>query len=123
MTYLAISVGAVIGANLRFLVGRWIAERLGTGFPFGTLAVNVTGSLVIGLVMVLLTERAAAPAWVRPMVAIGLLGSYTTFSTYSYETLALVQHGSYLAAMLNVLANVGACLAGAYLGTLLGRAI
>lgn len=123
MTYLAISIGAILGANLRFLLGAWIAERAGTGFPVGTLVINVTGSFLIGLVLVLVTERAAAPPWVRPLVAIGFLGSYTTFSTFSYETLALVQGGGYLPAAANVVASVSASLVGVYLGTLLGRAI
>ena len=123
MTYLAISVGAVLGANLRFVLGRWIADRAGTAFPIGTLVINATGSFVIGLVLVLVTERVAAPPWVRPMVAIGFLGSYTTFSTFSYETLALSQSGAWGPAGLNIAASVAASLVGVYLGTLLGRAI
>jgi CrcB protein len=123
MTYLAISIGAVLGANLRFLLGRWIAERAGTAFPIGTVLINVTGSFVIGLVLVLVTERVVAPPWFRPMVAIGFLGSYTTFSTFSFETLALAQNGAWALAGLNIAASVAASLVGVYLGTLLGRAI
>ena len=122
MTYLAISIGAVLGANARFLVGGWVAERLGASFPFGTFIINVTGSLLIGVVLTLSTER-LAPDWFRPLLAIGFLGSYTTFSTFSYETLALVQNGSFGYAAVNVVASVSAALAGVYAGTVLGRLI
>lgn len=123
MTYLAISIGAALGANLRYLLGGWIAERWGSSFPWATLVVNASGSLVIGLVLTLVTERIAAPPWVRPMIAIGFLGSYTTFSTFSWETLALARDGAWPAAGVNVVLSVVACLAGVYAGTLLGRAI
>jgi CrcB protein len=123
MTYLAISIGAILGANLRYLLGGWISDRWGASFPVGTLVINVTGSFVIGIVLTLVTERAAAPTWVRPMVAIGFLGSYTTFSTFSYETLALAQGGAWAMAGLNVIVSVAACLFGVYLGTSLARAI
>lgn len=123
MNYLAISIGAVLGANLRFILGGWIAERWGSSFPLSTLVINVSGSLVIGIVLTLVTERVAAPAWVRPMVAIGFLGSYTTFSSFSYETLALARDGAWAAAGANVALSVAASLAGVYLGTLLARAI
>ncbi len=121
MTYLAISVGAVLGANARYLVGGWVAERIGTGFPYGTLVINVSGSFLIGLVLTVVGERVLAPWWARPMLAIGFLGSYTTFSTFSFETLALVESGGYLAAAANVLGSVGAALLGVYLGTVLAR--
>lgn len=120
MTYLAISIGAVLGANARFLVGGWIAERFGAAFPWGTLVINVTGSLLIGFVITLSTER-LAPDWFRPLLAIGFLGSYTTFSTFSYETLSLVQNGAWLAAAANVAVSVGAAFIGVYAGTVLAR--
>ena len=121
--YLAVSIGAVLGANLRFLLGGWIADRWGPSFPLGTLVINVTGSFVIGIVLTLLTERVAAPAWVRPMIAIGFLGSYTTFSTFSYETLALARDGAWAVAGLNVALSVAASLVGVSLGTFMARAI
>ena len=123
MTYLAISVGAVLGANARYLVGGWVVDRLGASFPYGTLLINVSGSFLIGVVLTLVTERALAPAWVRPTFAIGFLGSYTTFSTFSYETLALVGAGSLAAAAANVAASVGGALIGVYLGTVVARLI
>jgi len=123
VTYLAISIGAVLGANTRFLLGRFVAERLGAAFPYGTLIINVSGSFLIGLVLALVTERMVGPWWVRPALAIGFLGSYTTFSTFSYETLQLVEGGSLLAAGANIVVSVTAALIAVYLGTLLGRAL
>jgi CrcB protein len=123
VTWLAISIGAVLGANTRYLVGGWIADRLGSAFPYGTLFINATGSFVIGVVLTLATERVGAPWWVRPGIAIGFLGSYTTFSTFSYETLSLVESGSWLAAAANVAGSVAACLVGVALGVILARAI
>jgi CrcB protein len=122
MTYLAISLGAVLGANARFLVGGWVADRFGSSFPFGTFVINVTGSLLIGIVLTLSTER-LVPDWFRPLLAIGFLGSYTTFSTFSYETLSLVQSGAWAAAAVNVGASVAAAFAGVYAGTVLARLI
>ncbi|HVA85780.1 MAG TPA: fluoride efflux transporter CrcB [Candidatus Saccharimonadales bacterium] len=119
---MAISIGAVAGANFRYLVGGWISDRFGAEFPFGTLFINATGSLVMGFVITLVTVRVLAPWWVRPMVAIGFLGAYTTFSTFSYETLALIRAGSLLLAGLNVLASVGLALLGVYLGTVVAQA-
>ncbi len=123
MTYLAISVGAVLGANARYLVGGWVVDRLGASFPYGTLLINVTGSFLIGLILTIVTERVLAPWWVRPTFAIGFLGSYTTFSTFSFETLGLVATGSLAAAAANVVASVGGALIGVYLGTVVARTI
>lgn len=123
MNVLAISVGAVLGANARYLLGGWIADRWGASFPVGTLVINVTGSFLIGVVLTLVTERFIAPAWVRPLIAIGFLGSYTTFSTFSYETLALARDGSWIAAGANIVLSVVASLVGVYLGTALVRAV
>ena len=122
MTYVAISVGAILGANARYLVGGWVADRLGSAFPYGTLVINVSGSLLIGFVLTLATERLMAP-WFRPALAIGFLGAYTTFSTFSYETLALIQDGALPSAAVNVAASVGAAIVGVYVGTVLARAL
>lgn len=123
MTYLAISVGAVLGANARYFLGGWISDRFGSSFPLGTLVINVSGSFIIGLFLTLIGERLVVADWWRPLVAIGFLGSYTTFSTFSFETLALAQAGSWGLAALNVAGSVGASLSGVYLGTVLARAL
>ncbi len=123
MVYVAISIGAVLGANVRYLLGGWISDRFGSAFPYGTLVINVTGSIIIGFLMILITEKFVAPDWFRPMLIIGFLGSYTTFSTFSYETVALAREGSYLAAGVNVIASVGISLVGVLIGAAAARAI
>ena len=123
MTYVAISVGAVLGANLRYIVGGFVSDRLGTSFPYGTLLINVSGSFAIGLFLTLIGERIVVADWWRPLVAIGFLGGYTTFSTFSFETLALVQAGSWGDAALNVAVSVAVSLIGCYVGIVLARAL
>lgn len=123
MTYLAISIGAVLGANLRYLVGGWVADRLGAAFPFGTLVVNVSGSFLLGAALALVTQRSLGPWWIRPGFAIGFVGAYTTFSTFSYETLGLIEAGSLAAAGANIVASVVGSLVGVYLGSVIVRAL
>ena len=123
MTVLAISVGAVLGANARYVVSGWLSDRFGSSFPVGTLVVNVGGSFLIGLFLTLIGERLVVADWWRPLVAIGFLGSYTTFSSFSFETLALAQSGSWGLAALNVVGSVAGSLTGVYLGSVLGRAL
>ncbi len=108
---LLLSIGAVLGANARYWLANGFATRWGAAFPWGTLFINVTGGLLIGLILTLLSERLlAAPAY-RLLLVTGFLGAYTTFSTFTYETLALWQDGSYGAALLNAAASVGLGLA------------
>jgi CrcB protein len=123
VTVVAISIGAVLGANARYFLGTWVTERFGHGFPLGTVLINVTGSFAIGLFLTLIGERYVAAEWWRPLVTIGFLGSYTTFSTFSYETLALAQAGSWGLAALNVAASVVGSLAGVGLGVVVARAL
>ncbi len=123
MTYLAISIGAVMGANVRYLIGGWVADRMGSTFPYGTLIINVSGSFLIGLILAAANERAMTPWWVRPTFAVGFLGSYTTFSTFSFETLSLIQSGSWGLAAVNIMGSLAGALVGVYLGAALGRLI
>jgi CrcB protein len=104
--FLWISLGAVVGANARYLVAIWAIERLGLGFPYGTLIVNATGSLLVGMLMGVLTERAGADAVARLLLVVGFCGAYTTFSTFSFETIALLQRGALATAFGYVLASV-----------------
>ena len=120
MTYVAISIGAVLGANTRYLLGGWLSAQFGSSFPYATMVINVTGSLLIGLVLGLTSAR-IAPWWWGPGVAIGFLGSYTTFSTFSYETMNLIGEGSYLPAFANVGGSVGAALLGVFAGLAISR--
>ena len=121
MTYLAISIGAILGANARFLLGGWVLGRMGAEFPYGTLLINATGSFAIGLAYALI-ERHGAPDWVRPLVIVGFLGAYTTFSTFSLDALAEAERGAWLAAGAYVLGSVAVSLAAVWAGVTLGGA-
>lgn len=115
-------MGAGVGANARYWLGGWVAEKFGVTFPWGTLFVNVAGSVCIGLFMQIALREAWAEEW-RLLVAIGFLGGFTTFSTFSYETLRLLQAGSIGLAAWNAAASLAFCLAGCWLGMAAGRAI
>ncbi len=120
---IAIAGGGAIGALLRFWVSTWVYTRLGREFPWGTLAVNVAGSLLMGLLYILLIERLSVPPVWRAALLVGLLGAFTTFSTFSIETLNLIEDGALFKALMNILLSVMLCLFGAWLGVLLGRTI
>ncbi len=93
MEYLWVGFGGFLGANTRYALGLWIVSRLGSAFPFSTLLINVTGSFAIGALLVLLTERFVTdPAW-RLFLVVGFLGGYTTFSSYTFEALTLIEQG------------------------------
>lgn len=121
MRYLLIGMGGFLGANARYLVGLWIAQRFGTGFPLGTLVINVTGSLVIGFFMGLISDRFIVHTHWRFFFAIGFLGAYTTFSTFSYETFALFQDREYVLGLVNVFGSVTLGLLGVLGGMALAR--
>jgi CrcB protein len=116
-----IAVGGSLGALLRFWVANGVAAWLGKDFPYGTLLINITGSLAIGFLYVLFVERFDVNALWRPFLIIGFLGAYTTFSSFSLETLLLIEAGEPLRAFLNVLLSVSLCLAATTVGLLLGR--
>jgi CrcB protein len=119
--YVAVAVGAMLGANLRFVVGNWAADRFGADFPYGTLLVNVTGAFAIGILLAFIGERVGiSPMW-RLFFVTGFLGGYTTFSSYAWETLSLVQTGDVLPAAVYVLGSNGVGLLGVWLGSVVGR--
>jgi crcB protein len=120
---LAIAAGGAIGAVMRFGVSSAVYTWLGRGFPWGTLAVNLLGSLAMGFLSVFMLERLALGSEWRAFVLVGLLGAFTTFSTFSIETLNLMQEALYGRALLNVLASVTACVAAAFAGVILARQI
>ena len=108
---------------LRYLLQLWTAQRWGAGFPYGTLIINVTGSFILGLFTTLVTERVvASPNW-RFLIAVGLLGGYTTFSSFTVEALTLVQTGRWVAGSLYVAGNVLLGLLFAFAGIALARTL
>lgn len=120
-TILAIAAGGAGGALLRYWCSQGVHTVLGRGFPYGTLTVNVIGSLLMGLLFVLLSERQFIAAEWRAFLLIGLLGAFTTFSTFSIETLNLLEQGDVLKAGLNILFSVSLCLIACWTGIILGR--
>ncbi|MFV1997878.1 MAG: fluoride efflux transporter CrcB [Acidiferrobacterales bacterium] len=118
---LAIATGGAIGALMRYWVSMAVYAAIGRNFPYGTLAVNVLGSLVMGILFVLLVERMAADSIWRAALLIGVLGAFTTFSTFSIETLNLIEEGAYNRAVVNIVLSVVLSLAAAWLGIKLGR--
>ena len=123
MQVMAIAIGGASGALLRFWTSQGVHLILGRSFPFGTLTVNVFGSLIMGVLYVYLLDRThLAPEW-RAALLIGLLGAFTTFSTFSIETLNLLEQGEQLKALLNIVLSLGLCLAATWLGILIGRQI
>ena len=118
---LAIAAGGAIGALLRFWMSNGIYALLGRGFPYGTLAVNVLGSLVMGYLYIVMIERLAIGAEWRAFALVGLLGAFTTFSTFSIETLNLLEQADYAKALANMLVSVLACIAAAFVGVSLAR--
>jgi CrcB protein len=120
---LAIAGGGALGAVLRFGMSNSVYRLLGRDFPYGTMVVNVFGSLLMGFLFILFVERMMVSAEWRLGLLVGLLGAFTTFSTFSLETLALFDAGAPLKALLNIIASVVLCLAATWLGMILGRQI
>lgn len=102
MQFLYISAGAVIGANLRYLVGLWASGRWGVGFPYGTFIVNISGCFLIGLFFGLGATRINISPELRLFFAVGFLGAFTTFSSFGYESISLLRRGDLLLSLLNI---------------------
>ncbi|MFF9507014.1 fluoride efflux transporter CrcB [Streptomyces sp. NPDC014724] len=122
MNWLLVIVGAAVGAPLRYLTDRAVQSRHDTVFPWGTLAVNVSGSLVLGLLAGAATAGAAA-SHLQLLLGTGLCGALTTYSTFSYETLRLAEDGARFYAAANILASVVAGLGAAFAGVSLAPAL
>lgn len=123
MQILLIGLGGFVGAVARYLVDGWVTRLSGAAFPWGTLVLNVSGSLLIGALFAASVERATLPAELRGPVMIGFIGAYTTFSTFMLESWRLVEDGSLGLAALNLGASVFLGLAAVGLGLAIGRAI
>jgi CrcB protein len=111
-----ICLGGAVGTGARYLLSGWVLERLGPAFPSGTLAVNALGSFLLGALMFLSVEGGMLSPTLRLALATGVLGGFTTYSTFSYETMRLLQGGAATLALLNVLVTMVGCLAACFLG-------
>lgn len=118
MTVLLVAAGAAVGAPLRYLLDRAVQARHASVFPWGTLSVNVLGCLVLGVLVGL-----PVPAPLSALLGVGLCGALTTYSTFGYETLRLLQRATYLLAVLNVVVSLLAGLGAAYLGITVASAL
>jgi fluoride exporter len=119
----AVAGGGAIGSVLRFLVGTWFLQRLGPGFPWGTFAINVSGSLLIGVVLQLAQTRIGLGPYARAFIATGILGGYTTFSAFAYETYLLSRDAFSAQSLWYGFGSVLAGVAAAYAGIVLTRAV
>lgn len=121
MNILMIGAGGFFGAILRYLVSGWAHRIAGASFPYGTLTVNVLGSFLLGFFFVVAEERFMISPQIRNFVSIGLLGAFTTYSTYSFETMMLIKEMMYIQATLNIALNLIVGLFAVWLGMTLAR--
>ena len=125
LTYLYVALGGAIGSVARFAISGTIARGINEVFPWGTLIVNITGCFIIGFFAMLTgpNGRILVPPDVRQFVMVGMCGGYTTFSSFSLQTLALAQGGDMRRAGFNVVVSVAFCLVGVYLGSVAAAAV
>ena len=119
----AVVVGAGVGGGLRYVLGGWMAERWSASFPWHTLVINVSGAFLLGVLMALTVERGLLPPSMRLLLGVGVLGGFTTFSTLSYESIALVEQGMIAQGAANMFGSAVLGLVAAVLGLMAGRAI
>ena len=123
LDFLAISLGAIAGANLRYWMSRYAVRLLGPVFPYGTLAINVLGSFILGFFLVWTTERTIVdPRW-RLLIAVGFCGGFTTFSSYAYETMTYFEQGQWGLLTANFVSNNLLAYAGILAGMALARVL
>jgi CrcB protein len=118
-----ISLGAIFGANVRWIISRFAAKILGPVFPYGTLFINVAGSFIVGFFMIWSTERVLLdPRW-RLLIVVGFCGAFTTFSSFAYETMAYFEQGQWALLFTNFLSNNLLCLGAALAGMAVARVL
>jgi CrcB protein len=118
-----VALGGALGATGRWLLDRLIEDRSESVFPWSTLTINVTGCLLIGVVVEALVDRHHLPAWIRIGLVVGVIGGYTTFSTYAQETFSLIESDDVAVALVYATASVVVGVLAVYAGTLLGRTL
>ncbi len=118
-----LALAGAAGSVSRYALTSWTSRLFGKGFPYGTLLVNVLGSLCLGLLMSLVIGTGLIPRVWRIPLSVGFFGAFTTFSTFSYETVAYIEKGAWSPALINIGANLVLCLGAAWLGLLLGRTV
>ena len=120
---LLVSLGAIIGANLRYFVAQYVAKLIPSSFPFGTLIINISASFILGFFLIWTGERVLAdPRW-RVLVAVGFCATYSTYSSYAFETFALFEKGHFALAALNFLVTNLVCFIAVMLGAALARSV
>ena len=118
---LAIAAGGAVGSVLRFWMSTWVHSFAGRSFPYGTLTVNVVGCLAMGFLFVLFFDRLSDNAVLRAGILIGVLGGFTTFSSFSIETFSLIEQGAWFKAFVNMFGSLVLCVAATWVGVILGR--
>ena len=119
--WLAVALGGAIGSTLRYGIGQLTTNVLGTTPVLATLTVNVSGSFLLGIFYTLCNERLVTSIELRVLIGVGLIGGYTTFSTFSFETIRLIESGESIKAITNILTNLLFGIGAAYLGILMGK--
>jgi fluoride exporter len=120
---LVISIGAIFGANARWVISRYLAKVINPFFPYGTLVINVSGSFVVGFFVIWATERTLLdPRW-RLLIVVGFCGAFTTFSSFAFETMAYFEQGQWVLMATNFVSNNLLCLLAALGGMALARAV
>ena len=120
---LIISLGAIFGANCRWLISRWAAKFISPVFPFGTLFINLSGSFIVGFFMIWSTQRVLVdPRW-RLLIVVGFCGAFTTFSSFAFETMAYFEQGQWMMMTANFVSNNLLCLAAALAGMAVARVL
>ena len=118
-----IAIGAILGAYSRYWMGLWVADRWGTQFVYGTLAINLIGSFVLGLFLAMHLDRGLFTSSARYLVAVGWCASFTTYSTFSWDTFRYIQEGNLKLALANVSLTLIGCLCATWAGVVLAKAL
>jgi CrcB protein len=123
LDFVIVSIGAIVGANARWIISRCAAKLLGPVFPYGTLIINLTGSLIVGFFITWTTERVLAdPRW-RLLIVVGFCGAFTTFSSFAFETMAYFEQGQWALMVANIFGNNLLCLGAVLAGMALARVL